>query len=66
MVPVYIDGRYKPFHRIVVRVGKPVEMADLRAGRMNRETCDELTRRIEASFAQLSNGKSLPAPEEQA
>ena len=66
VVPVYIDGRYKPFHRIVVRVGKPVEMADLRAGRMNRETCDELTRRIEASFAQLSNGKSLPAPEEQA
>ena len=66
VVPVYIDGKYKPFHRIVVRVGQPVEMADLRAGRMNRETCDVLTRRIEASFAQLSNGKSLPAPQDAA
>ena len=66
VVPVYIDGSYKPFHRIVVRVGQPVDMADLRAGRMNRETCDELTRRIEASFAHLSNGKSLPAPQDAA
>ena len=66
VVPVYIDGSYKPFHRIVVRVGQPVDMADLRAGRMNRETCDELTRRIEASYAHLSNGKSLPAPQDAA
>lgn len=66
VVPVYIDGNYRPFHRIVVRVGQPVEMADLRAGRMNRETCDVLTRRIEASFAQLSGGKSLPAPQDAA
>ena len=43
--------------------GRPVEMADLRAGRMNRETCDELTRRMEAEFAQLSGGKSLPPAE---
>ena len=63
VVPVYIDGNYRPFHRIVVRVGEPVDMADLRAGRMNRETCDELTHRIEASFARLSGGKSLPAPQ---
>ena len=66
VVPVYIDGNYRPFRRIVVRVGKPVDMADLRAGRMNRETCDVLTRRIEAAFARLSNGKSLPAPQDAA
>ena len=39
------------------------EMDDLRAGRMNKETCDELTRRMEAEFAQLSGGKSLPPVE---
>ena len=66
VVPVYIDGNYRPFRRIVVRVGKPVDMADLRAGRMNRETCDVLTQRIEAAFARLSNGKSLPAPQDEA
>ena len=64
VVPVYIEGSYKPFRRMVVHVGRPVEMADLRAGRMNKETCDELTRRMEAEFAQLSGGKSLPPAEE--
>lgn len=64
VVPVYIDGSYKPFRRMRVYVGKPIEMADLRAGRMNKETCDELTRRMEASFAGLSGGKSLPAGRE--
>ena len=63
VVPIYIEGSYKLFHRMIVHVGRPVEMADLRAGRMNRETCDELTRRMEAEFAQLSGGKSLPPAE---
>lgn len=60
VVPVYIDGKYKLFHRIIVRVGKPVQIEDLRAGRINKDTCDVLTGRIAASFAQLSGGKSLP------
>ena len=63
VVPIYIEGSYKPFQRMIVHVGRPVEMTDLRAGRMNRETCDELTRRMEAEFAQLSGGKSLPPAE---
>lgn len=41
-------------------VGKPIAMDDLRAGRMNKESCEELTRRMEAEFARLSSGKSLP------
>ena len=63
VVPVYIEGHYKPFRRMVVHVGKPIEMADLRAGRMNKETCDALTERMEAAFARLSGGKSLPPAE---
>ena len=62
VIPVYIDGRYKPFHRITVRVGTAVEMDDLRAGRVTKESCDALTGRIEASFSALSGGKSR-APE---
>lgn len=64
VVPVYIDGRYKPFRRMRVIVGQPVQMDDLRAGRMGRESIDALTARIEASFGQLSGGKSLPPAEE--
>ena len=48
---------------MVVHVGKPIEMADLRAGRMNKETCDALTERMEAAFVRLSGGKSLPPAE---
>ena len=60
VVPIYIEVNYKPFRRMKVHVGKPIAMDDLRAGRMNKETCDELTRRMEAEFAQLSGGRSLP------
>ena len=58
VIPVYIDGRYKPFHRITVRVGRAVEMDDLRAGRVTKESCDALTGRIEEAFCALSGGKS--------
>ena len=40
---------------------EPIEMADLRAGRMNKETCDALTRRMEADFAQLERRKIASA-----
>ena len=60
VVPIYIDGGYKLFHKVVVRVGKPVEMEDLLAGRITRETTDALTERIEAAFGKLSGGRSLP------
>ena len=66
VVPVYIEGRYKPFRRMTVRVGEPLTIDDLLAGRVTKETCDELTHRMEAAFARLSGGKSLPAAREDA
>lgn len=66
VVPVYIDGRYKPFRRMRVIIGEPVEIDDLRAGRMGKDTCETLTHRFEEAFARLSGGKSLPAPEKEA
>ena len=62
VVPVYIDGEYKLFRPMTVRVGKPVQMDDLLAGRINKDTCDVLTERITAAFAMLSNGRSLLPP----
>ena len=44
-------------------LGKPVEMADLLAGRVNKDTCDVLSDRIKAAFAELSGGRSLLAPQ---
>lgn len=60
VVPVYIDGAYKPFHRITVRVGKPIDMEGLRGARVTKDACEELTHRMENAFAALSGGKSLP------
>ena len=60
VVPVYIDGNYRPFRRVNVYVGEPIDAADLLAARVTKESCEELTRRMEASFARLSGGKSLP------
>ena len=62
VVPVYIDGDYRLFRRVTVRVGKPVAMDDLIAGRINKDTCDVLTDRITAAFAELSGGRSLLPP----
>ncbi|MBQ7885744.1 MAG: 1-acyl-sn-glycerol-3-phosphate acyltransferase [Clostridia bacterium] len=62
VVPVYIDGSYKLFRPVVVRVGKPVAMDDLLAGRITKDTCDVLTERIKAAFAELSGGRSLLPP----
>ena len=62
VVPMYIDGEYKLFRPMTVRVGKPVKMDDLLAGRINKDTCDVLTDRIKASFAELSGGRSLLPP----
>jgi len=39
-------------------VGKPVDMSDLLAGRINRDSFDALMGRVEESFAQLSGGRS--------
>jgi len=58
VVPIYIDGDYKPFKKMVVRVGKPVGMSDLLAGRINRDSFDALMGRVEEAFAQLSDGRS--------
>jgi 1-acyl-sn-glycerol-3-phosphate acyltransferase len=62
VVPMYIDGSYKIFRPMVVRVGKPVAMDDLLAGRISKDTCDELTNRIKDAFAELSGGRSLLEP----
>ncbi|MBQ4265885.1 MAG: 1-acyl-sn-glycerol-3-phosphate acyltransferase [Clostridia bacterium] len=62
VVPVYIDGDYRLFRRVTVRVGAPVQMDDLLAGRINKDTCAVLSDRIKAAFAQLSDGRSLLPP----
>jgi lipoprotein-releasing system ATP-binding protein len=46
LIPAYIGGPYRLFHRIQVSFGKPVQLADL-GRRMNSQILGEATRRIE-------------------
>lgn len=49
IVPVYIDGPYRLRKRVDVRIGKPVEIADL-GRKFDSETLSEVTRRIETAI----------------
>jgi len=46
IVPVFIEGPYRFFHRFDVRVGKPVDISDL-GRKCDSATLSEVTRRIE-------------------
>ena len=46
VIPVYIDGPYRPFRRMKVRFGKPVDLSDF-GRKMDGETLKAATRRIE-------------------
>lgn len=60
VVPVYIDGGYHLFRRTIVRIGKPISTKEIAANHRGKAAIDALTVQMEASFAELSNGKSLP------
>lgn len=46
IVPAYISGRYRLFGRLRLQVGKPVELEDLRAGRVDAEALETVKSRI--------------------
>ena len=47
IIPVYIDGPYKLFKRVDVRIGKPVDISDCK--RADNATMTEVTKRIETA-----------------
>lgn len=54
LIPMYIGGKPRLFHRLTVRVGDPIEMDDLRARGVNRDTCAELLTRITDTYRTLT------------
>lgn len=57
LIPVYIGGKPRLFHRLVVRVGDPIPMDDLREQGVNKETCQVLLERITAAYRTLTAEK---------
>ncbi len=53
MVPVMISGKYRPFGKLRMAVGKPIPLDDLRARRADTETLEEVKARVRASLEAL-------------
>lgn len=50
LVPMYVKGKYAPFHRVRVYVGEPIPLEDLRAEGVNAETAARLNERITETY----------------
>ena len=50
LLPVYIDGKIRPFHITHIDYGKPMELDDLYAQGVNNDTAHQLCQRIHDVF----------------
>ena len=50
LLPVYIDGKIRPFHSTHIYYGKPMELDDLYAQGVNNDTAHQLCQRIHDVF----------------
>lgn len=50
LLPVYIDGKIRPFHITHIYYGKPMELDDLYAQGVNNDTAQQLCQRIHDVF----------------
>lgn len=53
MVPVYLEGRYRPFRPVRAIVGEPIRAADYPQGAYSDENADKLCERIRTVFYSL-------------
>jgi len=53
ILPVYIQGTVKPFHRIRCTFGKPFTVSDLKARGVNKETGEAVMERIRAIYRKM-------------
>lgn len=49
VIPVYLDGPYRLFHRVDVRIGAPVDLSEF-GRRCDKDTLDAVTERIAAAI----------------
>ena len=50
LIPAYIDGRIRPFHKTRVYFGAPMQIDDLKAQGTNSDTVKQLCERIRQTF----------------
>ena len=53
LVPMYVTKKLKLFRRSDCWVGEPIELDDLRAQGVNKDTCEALLQRITATYVEM-------------
>jgi len=53
LIPVYVTKKLKLFRRTDCWVGEPIELEDLRAQGVNKDTCQALLERITATYVDM-------------
>lgn len=57
LIPIYLDGTLRLFHRINVYVGDPIQFDDLIQRGANVDTCNELNRRMKQTYRTMIRDK---------
>ena len=57
LIPVYIQGKLRPFRKLDVLIGEAIPMDDLRAEGVNSESCQKLLERITKTYAEMAAAK---------
>lgn len=57
LMPAYIVGKFRLFHRNRCVFGKPIDFSDLREEGVNKETCERLMARITETYAAMAAEK---------
>lgn len=64
VMPVWMDGNYKPFRRMHVYVGEAIPLDDLRSQGVDKQVCQRVLERITQTYRQMRTA-SLTAPEKE-
>lgn len=54
VVPVYIQSNYKPFHKIIVNIGKPIHLSEYFDKKLSTEEYKSISKRILNSIYSLN------------
>lgn len=57
LIPVYIQGKLRPFRTLNVLIGEAIPLDDLREEGVNAETCQKLLGRITQTYAEMEKMK---------
>ncbi|MFR8104277.1 MAG: (d)CMP kinase [Clostridia bacterium] len=57
VIPIGIQGDFKPFHKIILNIGKPLDFSDYQSKTPDKETLNHISKAIMDNIVMLTNEK---------